>query len=87
MTDLLRPRVLGRSPRRVDGPAKVTGTARYAGDQHVVDPAYLHLVQADAARGVVTRVDVGAARAVDGVLAVLTPDDAPRLAVLPCSPS
>ncbi len=80
MTDLLRPRVLGRSPRRVDGPAKVTGTARYAGDQHVVDPAYAHLVQSEVARGALTAVDVRAARALNGVLAVLTPDDAPRLA-------
>ncbi|MER5267582.1 xanthine dehydrogenase family protein molybdopterin-binding subunit [Actinosynnema sp. NPDC002837] len=80
MTGLLRTRALGRSPRRVDGPAKVTGTARYAGDQHVVDPAYAHLVQAEVARGVLTGVDVAAARAVDGVLAVLTPDGAPRLA-------
>ncbi|QQQ79152.1 xanthine dehydrogenase family protein molybdopterin-binding subunit [Saccharothrix sp. 6-C] len=80
MTDPRRPRVLGRSPRRVDGPAKVAGTARYAGDQHVVDPAHLHLVQADAARGVLTGVDVDAAEALAGVLAVLTPDNAPRLA-------
>jgi xanthine dehydrogenase YagR molybdenum-binding subunit len=80
MTGLPRPRVLGRSPRRVDGPAKVTGAARYAGDQRVVDPAYAHLVQAEVARGVLTGVDVGAAQALDGVLAVLTPDNAPRLA-------
>ncbi|TQM84910.1 xanthine dehydrogenase molybdenum binding subunit apoprotein [Saccharothrix saharensis] len=76
----LPPRVVGRSPRRVDGPAKVTGTARYAGDQHVVDPAHVHLVQAEAARGVLSGVDVDAAVALDGVLAVLTPDSAPRLA-------
>ncbi|ONI84903.1 xanthine dehydrogenase [Saccharothrix sp. ALI-22-I] len=80
MTDLLRPRVLGQSPTRVDGPAKVTGTARYAGDQRVSDPAYVHLVQADVARGVLTEVDVSAAQALHGVLAVLTPDNAPRLA-------
>ncbi|NUT47579.1 MAG: xanthine dehydrogenase family protein molybdopterin-binding subunit [Saccharothrix sp.] len=80
MTGLLRPRVLGTSPRRVDGPAKVAGTARYAGDQHMVDPAYLHLVQADVARGVLTAIDPTAALELDGVLTVLTPDNAPRLA-------
>ncbi|MBB5953638.1 xanthine dehydrogenase YagR molybdenum-binding subunit [Saccharothrix tamanrassetensis] len=80
MTELPRPRVLGRSPRRVDGPAKVTGTAPYAGDQPVPDPAYLHLVQSDVARGVVTSVDTAAALELDGVLEVLTPDNAPRLA-------
>ncbi|MCS7475578.1 xanthine dehydrogenase family protein molybdopterin-binding subunit [Umezawaea endophytica] len=80
MTDLLRPHVLGASPARVEGAAKVTGTALYAGDQRVTDPAYLHLVQAEVARGRVTSVDAEAALALDGVLAVLTPDNAPRLA-------
>jgi xanthine dehydrogenase YagR molybdenum-binding subunit len=64
----------------VDGAAKVTGTAPYAGDHPMTDPAYLHLVQAEVARGRVTSVDAEAALALDGVLAVLTPDNAPRLA-------
>ncbi|MEV0674952.1 xanthine dehydrogenase family protein molybdopterin-binding subunit [Actinosynnema sp. NPDC050436] len=80
MTDLLRPRVLGTGPRRVDGPAKVTGTAPYANDQPVDSPAHAWLVQADVARGVVTSIDVERATALDGVLAVLSPDNAPRLA-------
>ncbi|MEU4806182.1 xanthine dehydrogenase family protein molybdopterin-binding subunit [Actinosynnema sp. NPDC023587] len=80
MTDLVRPRVLGTTPRRVDGPAKVTGTARYAGDQPVTSPAFAWLVQAEVARGVLTSIDVGRAEALDGVLTVLTPDNAPRLA-------
>lgn len=80
MTDLLRPRVMGDSPRRVEGAAKVTGTAPYAGDQPVTDPAYAWLVQAEVARGVLTRVDTARALAMDGVLTVLTPDNAPRLA-------
>ncbi|MGM1065595.1 xanthine dehydrogenase family protein molybdopterin-binding subunit [Saccharothrix sp. Mg75] len=79
MTDLL-PRVMGTSPRRVDGPAKVTGTAPYAGDQRVEDPVHAALVQSEVARGTLVSVDTGAAEAVDGVLAVLTPDNAPRLA-------
>ncbi|WNV87292.1 xanthine dehydrogenase family protein molybdopterin-binding subunit [Umezawaea sp. Da 62-37] len=80
MTEVMPPRALGQSPRRVDGPAKVTGTAPYAGDQRVTDPAYLELVQARVARGTVTGVDTTAALALDGVLAVLTPDNAPTLA-------
>ncbi|MBW4718712.1 xanthine dehydrogenase family protein molybdopterin-binding subunit [Saccharothrix obliqua] len=80
MTDLLRPRAMGRSPRRVEGPAKVTGTAPYASDQPVHDPVHAWLVQAEVARGVVTSVDTGRALAEEGVLTVLTPDNAPRLA-------
>ncbi|CCH32093.1 xanthine dehydrogenase family protein molybdopterin-binding subunit [Actinosynnema sp. NPDC047251] len=80
MTDLLRSRVQGSAPRRVDGPAKVTGTAPYANDQPVPSPAYAWLVQAEVARGVLTRVDVASALALDGVSLVLTPDNAPRLA-------
>jgi len=79
MTEPLRTRELGRSPRRVDGPAKVRGTAPYAGDQPVTDPAYAWLVQAEVARGRVREVDTGAATALDGVLTALTPDNAPRL--------
>ncbi|MBY8850570.1 molybdopterin-dependent oxidoreductase, partial [Saccharothrix sp. MB29] len=79
MTDLVH-RVLGASPRRVDGPAKVTGTAPYAGDQPVDDPVYAALVRSEVARGTLTSLDSSAAEALDGVLAVLAPDRAPRLA-------
>ncbi|TFV54392.1 xanthine dehydrogenase family protein molybdopterin-binding subunit [Mycobacterium sp. PS03-16] len=77
---MLEPRAIGAPLARLDGRAKVTGTAPYAFEQPVDDPAYLHPVQATVARGRVTAMDVAKARAVDGVLDVLTVFDAPRLA-------
>ncbi len=65
---------------RREGRLKVTGTAPYAFEHPVQGPIYLHPVQADIARGRVTEMDVGAARALDGVLDVLTVFDAPALA-------
>ncbi len=75
----LPPRVMGTSEPRVDGRAKVTGTATYAYEQPVERPTFAHLVQATIARGRVRAMDTAAAEALDGVLAVLTPFDAPRL--------
>jgi xanthine dehydrogenase YagR molybdenum-binding subunit len=64
---------------RLDGVPKVLGTALYAYEQPVPQPAYLHPVQATIAKGTVVRVDTRAAEALDGVLAVLTHLNAPRL--------
>jgi len=72
--------MIGAPMTRVDGPAKVTGTAPYAFEHPVEHPAYVHPVQATVARGRVRNVDTAAAEALDGVLAVLTPGNAPRLA-------
>jgi xanthine dehydrogenase YagR molybdenum-binding subunit len=71
---------MGTSVRRVEGPDKVTGTARYAAEQPVDTPLHLHPVQATVARGRITAIDATAARALPGVVGVVTPDDAPRLA-------
>lgn len=70
---------VGTDHERVDAWAKVTGTAPYAYEHPVPDPAYLHPVQAQIARGRVTEIDARAATALDGVLTVLTPFNAPRL--------
>ena len=64
---------------RLDGVPKVRGTALYAYEQPVPQPTYLHPVQATIAKGTVVRIDTGAAEASDGVLAVLTHLNAPRL--------
>jgi xanthine dehydrogenase YagR molybdenum-binding subunit len=80
MTDLLEPRAIGRSLVRRDGADKVRGTATYAYETPADQPAYAHPVQATIARGRVLAVDSGEAEALDGVLAVLTPFTAERLA-------
>lgn len=76
----MRTRVIGTPLVRLDGLAKVTGTAPYAFEQPVTDPTYVHLVQASVARGEIVRMDTSEAEALDGVLAVITHQNAPRLA-------
>jgi xanthine dehydrogenase YagR molybdenum-binding subunit len=80
VTDLLEPRAIGQALVRRDGVDKVRGTAVYAMETPVEHPAYAHPVQATIARGRVTAMDTDAAEALDGVLTVLTPFTAERLA-------
>jgi len=63
---------LDRPEKRVDGIAKVTGAARYAADERVVSPAYAYAVTSTIARGRITAFNLDAARAVPGVLDILT---------------
>ena len=66
--------VVGRPTQRIDGALKVTGRAPYAYERHdaVTNPAYGWVIGATIARGRVKRIDVGAAKAAPGVLAVLS---------------
>ncbi|MEJ2862465.1 xanthine dehydrogenase family protein molybdopterin-binding subunit [Actinomycetospora flava] len=74
------PRAVGTAMPRPDGPQKVRGTARYTVETPGTDALYLFPVQAGVARGHVTAIDTTAAEALDGVVAVLTHENAPRLA-------
>ncbi|MDO3636112.1 xanthine dehydrogenase family protein molybdopterin-binding subunit [Mycolicibacterium arseniciresistens] len=71
---------IGTPVRRLDGRAKVTGTAPYAFEHAVAQPLYLHPVQTTVTRGRVTAMDVAAALDLPGVVDVLTVFDAPALA-------
>ncbi|MFJ9130431.1 xanthine dehydrogenase family protein molybdopterin-binding subunit [Streptomyces sp. NPDC102340] len=71
---------LGSPAARREGPAKVTGAARYAAEHTPEGCAYAWPVPAGVARGEVTAVDDTAARALPGVVTVLTHLNAPRLA-------
>ena len=71
----------GTDAVRVDAPAKVAGTARYAYEQPVDDPAYLHPIVSSVAKGRVTGFDTSRAESMDGVALVMTHDNAPRLRV------
>lgn len=68
---------VGTEIRRRDGPEKLTGHARYAGD--VALPRMLHarLVLSPYASAGIARIDTAAARALPGVAAVYTADDLP----------
>lgn len=70
--------LIGDALNRVDGPAKVTGTAMYAGDCKIeggISEGYI--VEAPAGPGRLMRLDVSAAENADGVIAVLTYRNAP----------
>jgi xanthine dehydrogenase YagR molybdenum-binding subunit len=76
----VRTPAVGAPLDRIDGPDKVTGTATYAFEWAVEGPAYLYPLQAGIATGRVAGVETGRAIAEPGVLAVLTHENAPRLA-------
>jgi xanthine dehydrogenase YagR molybdenum-binding subunit len=77
---LLEPRAMGAPLERMDGRAKVMGTAAYAFEHRLERPLYLCAVQSTIARGRVAEIDVSAAESLAGVVAIVTHETAPRLA-------
>ncbi len=71
--------VTGTGIDRVDGRLKVRGEAPFAAEFEAPGMAHAVLVTSRVPSGRVERVDAAAALAAPGVLAVLTPFDAPRL--------
>jgi xanthine dehydrogenase YagR molybdenum-binding subunit len=71
-------RIVGRRIPRVDAGIKVTGQAVFTAD--VTHPRMLHavVVRANVARGRITHVDATAARALPGVIDLITASDLPR---------
>jgi xanthine dehydrogenase YagR molybdenum-binding subunit len=67
---------VGRSIARLDGPAKTTGQARFSAEHFYPDLAYAALVYATIARGRIVSIDTASARAVEGVIEVLTHENA-----------
>ena len=67
-------KVVGKPTDRIDGPLKTTGTAPYAYERHDVAPnqAYGYVVGAAIAKGRIAAIDVDAAKAAPGVLAIVT---------------
>ena len=70
---------IGAPVNRADGRLKVTGGAKYATEFAVPNVAYAVMITSTIARGRVQRMDASAAERATGVLAVLTPQNAPRL--------
>ncbi len=71
---------IGQPLTRRDGFLKVTGSARYAADNHPPGMLYAVLAVSSIARGRVAGLDVGAAKAHPGVVEVMTPANKPPLA-------
>jgi xanthine dehydrogenase YagR molybdenum-binding subunit len=74
-------KVVGRPTDRIDGPLKTTGTAPYAYDRHDVVPnqAYGYVVGSAIAKGRIASINLTAAKAAPGVLAIVTAEDAGKL--------
>src|SRR4051794_8205046 len=64
--------------RRTDGAAKVSGEATYCLDRELPRMLHAKLLRSPVAAGRITRLDVGRARELSGVRAVVTAGDAPR---------
>ncbi len=75
--------VIGQPVSRVDGRAKVTGSATYAGEFHLSNFAYAALVLSTVPRGTIAKIETAEAEHAPGVRAVITHLNAPRLAYLP----
>ncbi len=73
-------RATGAPLNRLDGVQKVTGAATYAYEYAVEGATYVFPVQSTIARGRVSSIDASAARALPGVIAVLSHENAPQLA-------
>jgi xanthine dehydrogenase YagR molybdenum-binding subunit len=71
---------IGQPLTRRDGVLKVTGSARFAADQHPPGMLYAVLAVSSIARGRVAFLDVAAAKAHPGVVEVITPANRPALA-------
>ncbi|MEU7225882.1 xanthine dehydrogenase family protein molybdopterin-binding subunit [Streptomyces chrestomyceticus] len=75
-----RPRTVGADQERADARDKVLGRAPYAFEHPMKRPCYAHAVLSAVPRGRITAVDTEAARQEDGVITVLTYENAERLA-------
>src|SRR4051812_22938906 len=74
-------KIVGKPVSRVDGPLKTTGTAHYAYERHdvVANQAYGYVVGSAIAKGRIKSIDLAAAKAAPGVLAIVTADNAGKL--------
>jgi xanthine dehydrogenase YagR molybdenum-binding subunit len=74
-------KVVGKPLDRIDGPRKTTGTATYAYEWH--DPqsniGYGYVVGSAIAKGQIQSMDLAAAKAASGVLAIVTTENAGKL--------
>ena len=74
-------KVIGKPVDRIDGPLKTTGAAPYAYEQQDAarNPAYGYIVGSAIAKGRIASMDLSAANAAPGVLAIVTAETAGKL--------
>lgn len=75
-------KVIGKPTSRIDGPLKTTGTAPYAYERHDVaaNQAYGYVVGSAIAKGRIASMNLDDAKAAPGVIAIVTADNAGKLA-------
>ena len=71
---------IGTPTSRVDGRAKVTGAAKYAGEFSAPDLVHAAIVASTIAKGRIISIDISQAMEIDGVIAVLTHTNRPAMA-------
>ncbi|MCG3211942.1 MAG: putative xanthine dehydrogenase molybdenum-binding subunit XdhA [Anaerolineae bacterium] len=71
--------IVGTTPRKVDGVAKVTGSAKYAADFNLPGLLYGKIKRSSHAHARIVSIDTTAAEALPGVKAVLTFRDVPAI--------
>src|SRR5665213_1581068 len=70
---------IGESIIRVDGKAKITGTAKYAAEFDVPNVAYAVMVLSTVGSGRITKMNTAQAQRAPGVITIMTPSNAPKL--------
>jgi xanthine dehydrogenase YagR molybdenum-binding subunit len=78
---------IGQEISRVDGPAKVTGSAHYSGEITRPGVAYAEIVGAGVASGRITSIDTAEAERAEGVVGILTHGNLPKVNQVPLVPS
>ncbi len=78
---------IGQEVSRVDGPAKVSGGAKYPGEIALADLAYAQIVGAAIASGRVIAIDTTEAERAEGVAGILTHRNTPKVNHVPLLPS
>jgi xanthine dehydrogenase YagR molybdenum-binding subunit len=70
---------MGKPVPRYDAVAKVTGTARYASDFPLGNPAYAYLVTSSIAKGRIDGLELAEAKKVPGVIDIVTHENAEKV--------
>jgi xanthine dehydrogenase YagR molybdenum-binding subunit len=75
--------LIGTPVSRLDGPQKVSGTARFAAEFPMQSMVYAALEYSTVAKGKIRELDTAAAAAAPGVVLVMTHENAPRMKPAP----
>src|SRR5258705_12102775 len=75
--------VVGQSLSRVDGPLKVSGTARFTAEVRLEGLVYAAVVCSTIARGRIARIDSTVAERGPGIIAFMTHENCPRMKAPP----